>query len=780
MELSIKKAAVIGAGVMGSGIAAQIAGAGIPVVLLDIVLPELNEDEKKKGIQKDDPAHMNLLAKVGKDRVADPKTGDLYLPEMADYITVGNLDTDLELLKDCDWIVEVVAEKLEIKHNLFRKIAPYINKDAIVSTNTSGIPVGSIATCMEPDLQRRFLGTHFFNPPRYMRLFEVIPTENTAPEITDAIRKFGQIILGKGIVDAKDTPNFIGNRIGAASFPVTLKLMDKYGFDVEMVDYLTGPLIGRPRTATFKTQDLVGLDITLHVMDNLSTTLEDKEEVAWFSLPDYVRKMKENGQLGNKTGSGFYKRFKDANGKKSALIWDPKKEEYIPSKKVSVEFIEETKKKRRLKDRLNTLLYSEEPEGKFLWELISSALVYSAKKVPEIADDYQEIDKAMRWGYNWEVGPFEIWDLIGFEKAADKMKADGAKLPNWIEERLAAKKPFYPNDADILSFSTVYPMIKELGHSNLLDMGDGVLALDIHSPGNCITEKLRNDIAEALDIVENERTYKGLVLLNANANFLTGADIKTMIGHLETYNYSAIEQGVADFQSVSLRLKYAKKPVVAAIHGMVLGGGLEYSIHCSRIVAHIDTYMGLVEAGVGIIPGGGGVKEMLMRGIADITAYNYADHHPVVAKYWQQIATAEVSKNAFVAKKMGYLLPTDKIVAQIDLLPQRSKDEVLLMVKEGYRQKLPAMTKVPGVDGRAYLEQIINAMRSGCYISDYDAIIAMEVAKAITGGDVPKGTLLTEQELLRLEQVGLVTLIQNQKTHERVMAMAITGKPLRN
>jgi len=772
--------AVIGAGVMGAGIAASIAGAGIPVILLDIVLPGLSEEEQRKGITLDDPRHRNLLAEAGKKRVCDKKSGVLYLPEMADYITVGNLDTDLELLRDCDWVIEVVAEKLEIKHQLFNRIAPYLNAEAILSTNTSGIPVGAIAAGMDQGMRKRFLGTHFFNPPRYMRLLEIIPSEDTDPEILRFMKYFGDEILGKGIVEAKDTPNFIGNRIGTVSSPTILRLMEKYNFDVETVDYLTGPLIGLPKSAAFRTLDLVGLDILVNVVENLKTALKDPDETALFELPSYIDDMMNAGQLGNKAGGGFYKRSADANGKKAMLIWNAGLKEYQPAKNVKIAFVEEIKKQRRLKDRLSALLYSDEPAGKFLWEYLSSVLLYSAGKVPEITGSFEDIDKAMRWGYNWTVGPFGIWNLIGFEKAAEKMKQDGHTLPDWVEKRLAEGRPFYETDPDTATLSAKYPVLREMEHSTLLDLGDGVAGLEMHSPGSSITATLRYELIDVLNEIEAAKTYKGLVLLSSSHNFLNGADLKDIQRTLEAGACESIDESLLEFHELSLRLKYAKKPVVAAVHGMVLGGGMELSIHTARIVAHVDTYMGLVETGVGLIPGGGGIKELLMRVVADVSQYAYADLHPAVYKMWKSIISAEVSKNAFHARQMGYLRPTDKIVAQIDLLPQRAKDEILLMVKEGYRQALPARTKVPGTAGRAHLEQHVNTMRNGSFISEYDAEIAMEVAKAITGGDVPKHTMLSEAELLRCEREGFSRLCRNQKTSERIKSMMETGRALRN
>lgn len=765
---------------MGAGIAALIAGTGIPVVMLDIVPKKLSEDEILKGVGKDDPVHLNRLAQIGKDRISNKKIGALLMPEMADYIVVGNLETDLTLLRDCDWIVEVVAENLEIKQALFQKLAPYIKKDAIISTNTSGIPVSQIAEGMPEKLQERFLGTHFFNPPRYMRLIEIIPTEATNKDIIEYMRKFCHKILGKGVVVARDTPNFIGNRIGSYGLPNIYMLMEKYGFDIEKVDYLTGKLIGRPKSATFRTADLVGLDVLTHVNDNLAESISDEKEKELFVLPDTIYQMVEKGQLGNKTGKGFYKKITDKNGKKTILVWEASKNDYVPIDKVSVPFIETVKKNRRLKDRLNALVYSEEPEGRFLWEMISGVLLYSAEKAPQIANTYEDIDKAMKWGYNWEVGPFEIWNLIGFEKAAAKMKAEGKALPQWIEERLVTREPFYEKDPDIRSFKTVYSVIHSFEHTALLDMGDGVVGVEFSSPGDSITAQVRKELASAIDEVEQNNAYVGLVLLNSGANFLTGADLKEMVTALFMQKFDLIESSVTEFQNVSLKLKYARKPVVAAIHGRVLGGGCEYAMHCSRVVAHVDTYMGLVEVGVGLIPGGGGMKELVERSTKAVETYGYNDAFPVIQKYLTQIATAKVSMNAFQALEFGYLQSTDKIIMQLDDLATRAKEEVLQMVKDGYRQRIPQLTKVTGRTGYAAVQIGLNAMVDGGFATEHDRYIALKAARVLTGGDVSKGRLVSEKELMRLELEGFSDLLRNKKTHERIVGMVETRKPVRN
>ena len=780
MKYGIKKACIVGAGVMGAGIAAWIAGTGIPVVMLDIVPKDLNDYELKKGITKDDPAHLNRLAQAGKDRVSDKKNGVLLTPRMADYIMVGNLDTSLDMIRDCDWIVEVVAENLKIKQSMFQKITPYIKKDAIISTNTSGIPISKISEKMPPDLQQRFLGTHFFNPPRYMHLLEVIPTEKTDSEVVDYMKKFCRNILGKGVITAHDTPNFIGNRIGSLGVPCTWELMKKYNFDIETVDYLTGKLIGHPKSASFRTADMVGIDVLTHVNDNLVELLDDPDEKSSFVLPDVIRKMVKNGQLGNKTGGGFYKKTRDKNGKKSYLVWDPEKNAYIPSQKVKIPFIEEAKKIHRLKDRLNHLLYSNEPEGKFLWELTSQTLLYSSWKMPEIADSYEDIDNAMKWGYNWEVGPFETWDLIGFEKSAKRMKEEGKKLPDWVEKRLSEREPFYKKDPDIHSFDTVYPVIKSFVHTTLLDMGDGVAGLEFHSPGNCVTAHMRKEIISAIDEIENNNDYVGMVLLNSEANFLTGSDLKEMVEGLLAQQFDKTEGSVAEFQNVSMRLKYAKKPIVAAIHGMTIGGGCEFSMHSSRIVAHVDTYMGFVEPGVGLIPSGGGLKELAQRASAYASTYGYTDLLPIISKYLTQVATAQVSKNAYQALDFGYLQPTDIIIMQIDDLAQRAKEEVLQMAKDGYRQKTAQLIKVTGRSGFANAEISLKTMQHTGYISETDCNIGLKVARALTGGDVPKGTLLTEGELLGLEREGFCELTKEPKTQERIFGMVKTHHAIRN
>lgn len=772
MNYNIKKVAVIGAGVMGAGIAAILANSGIPVVLLDIVPKELSDEKGKK---------RSALAVGAIERLLKDKRLPVFAtPEMAGYITPGNLEDDLSLIEDCDWIIEVVAENLEIKHRLVERLLPHIKADAILSTNTSGIPVAAIGKNMPIDLQRRFLGTHFFNPPRYMRLLEIIPTSETDEDIIEYMTDFGYHILGKGVVKAHDTPNFIANRIGAMVTPLALKQMKKYGFSINKIDQLTGKLIGRAKSATFKTADLVGLDVLSHVNNNILDSLSDEEEKEYFKLPEEIKAMCENKQLGNKTGGGFYKRTKDQNKKKINMVWNFAKQEYEILEKTEEPFIQAGKKISRLKDRLCTIIYADEAESKFLWENISEVIYYSATVKNEVADNYKDIDNAMKWGYNWQVGPFELWDLIGFEKAARRMKEDGKQLPEWIEERLAKKENFYEKDPDLNSFDYVYSVLKKFDHSTLLDLGDGVFGLEFKSPGDSITANIRKELVAAIDQVENDNQCKGLVLLNSGGNFLVGADLKEMVTSIMAGQLSDVGDKISEFQQVSLRIKYAKKPVIAAIHGMVLGGGCEFALQSSRIVAHIDTYIGLVEVGVGLIPAGGGLKELVQRNEALLKSLNCKDFTPMIQKLLLQVATAQVSKNAYEALKLGYMQPTDIIVAQIDDLTERAKEEVLRLVKDGFRQVLPKITQVIGNTGMATMRAILTGMVDGRFITQYDAEIAEKIAKVLTGGDVLNGNQITEQELLCLEKEGFTELIQNAKTHERISGMVKTRRPVRN
>lgn len=783
-DFFIGRAAVIGAGTMGAGIAALIADAGIPVLLLDIVPPALSAEDEAKGVDPKSRAFRDRLAQSGKDRVCDPKRGSLYDPDHASLIAVGNLEDDLDLLRDRDWVVEVIIEDLDAKRALMGKILPYLKPGAFLSSNTSGVSITAIAQSLPEPMRKQFLGTHFFNPPRYMHLLELIPGADTCPDRMAFMAGFGSRVLGKGVVVAKDTPNFIGNRIGVHKSVQTIQLMLKYGYDFETVDYLTGPAVGRPKTASFGTTDLVGLDILYHVAGNVRDKLLEAGEEAeadLFRFPMFVQEMYRQGQLGNKTKGGFYKKVTSPDGKRTTLVWDMAARQYVPKKGVKIPIVEEALKEHGTRAKLNKLIWDDSDAGRFTWESTKSFLLYSAGKAPEIAGDYKDIDKAMRWGYNWELGPFETWDVIGVERSVQRMRDEGETIPQWVEDRLSrGQTTFYDRDPLDRRLSARYPLLSDGGDTALLDLGDGILCLEIKSSGNAITDPLKAQALQALDLLESTPAYKGLVIANAGHNFLTGADLVAFLKNAESGSFDALRAGPRSFQQVSLRLKYAKKPVIAAVAGKALGGGLEFALHCSRIVAHAEANLGLVEVGVGIIPGGGGIKEYLCRCMERVEPFGFPDLNPVARKVWQTIANAQVSKNAFDARHMGFLRDTDRIVMDRDRLVEEAKQEALRMSADGFRQAVPRPVKVTGVSGRATLDYVISTMRSGRMISDYDAKVLDTLAWVVTGGDVPKGTLLTEGELLDLEVEGVGRLVTTEQARERVRSILTTGKPLRN
>lgn len=780
MNFNLNKVAVIGSGVMGAGIASHIVGAGIPVCLFDIVPRELSEDDIKKGLTQESKAFRNKFAQAGKDGVTNKKTGLIYDADMANMIEVCNLSDDLEKLGECDWIIEVIVERLDIKKNLMKQLAEYAKDSAIITTNTSGISVNKIVEDMPLEFRERFLGTHFFNPPRYMRLFEVIPCDDTSEEVFEFMKYVGSHLLGKGVVVAKDTPNFIGNRIGVYSSVLTFKIMEKYNFNFEQVDQITGPLMGRPKTASFKTADLVGLDILDHTSQTLYNNVGDGEDKSIFILPDYVKEMIENKQLGNKTRQGFYKKVKTEKGK-AVLVWDKDVKEYVPTTRELLPEVVESSQQKTLKDKLNTLVYGEGKANKFAWDIIKSVLLYSANRVPEIADDYKEIDKAMNRGYNWEVGPFEIWDMIGVEKSISKMREEGEVIPEWVLVRLSkGKTSFYDEKHLVKTLDKMYPVVREEKNCAVLDMGDGVLCLEFRSRGNSINPDILDVISETVKEIEENPNYKGLVIGNNSNNFSAGADLFSICKMVEANDEEGLKSMLAKFQKASMDIKYANKPVVVAPRGMTLGGGLEITMHSHCAVAHAETYMGLVEAGVGIVPAGGGVKELLVRCMEDVDVYNLSDLGPVIRKVWENIAMAKVSKNAFDAIKLGYLRKTDRIVMNIDEQLEEAKKQVLRMVEDGFRPNIKKAIKVTGTTGKAFLDYMAYNMKEGNMISAYDYEIAQKIADTVTGGDVPKNTVVTEEQILALEAKSTLSLLKNEKTQQRMMNMSKTGKPLRN
>jgi 3-hydroxyacyl-CoA dehydrogenase len=786
MSFNIKKAVVVGAGVMGASIAAHIAGAGIPVSLLDIVPNALTDEEKKKELTLDSAEVRNRFALNGKNRILSLKTkpSAIYDKNFGQMIQVGNLEDDLNVLKEADWIIEVIVEKLEIKKSLFKKISEYRKPECIVSSNTSGISINKIAEDLPVEFKQHFLGTHFFNPPRYMKLFEIIPCKETLPEVIEFMKFFATERLGKGVVIAKDTPNFIGNRIGTYASVATFKLMDKYGYSFAKVDKITGRAMGRPKSGSFRTIDMVGIDIFYHVVNNVINNIDDEDEKKLFELPPYVKKLIDNGCLGDKTKQGFYKKVKTDN-KKQILMWDHTKEEYVKKESVKIDILDKALMQKGLANKITTLIYSEQEEGKFAWDILKGMLLYSASKIPEISDDFREMDKAVMWGFNWDLGPFALWDAIGVKKSVERMKAEGDVIPEWIEKMLAAGKENFYDDVDertaspyILLSSAKNNIIMQNPDAALVDIGDGVACLQFKSKGNTLTDFVGRMIGDALNEVENN--YKGLVIGNQGKNFCAGANLSLIVGLAMSRDWKNLGKQITALQNTNMKLKYFSKPVVAAPFGMTLGGGAEITMHAHKVAASAETYMGLVEAGVGLVPSGGGVKEFLIRGTSEAAKVDNVDLVPFVVDMWKKIAMAEVSTSGFEALSKKYLKKSDIIVMNKDALIDQAKDLVLSMDKTGFRPLIKENIKVVGTTGKAHISFILQQMVYGKFISEYDAQIANKIATIITGGNVPRNTYVTEEQILELEKEAFLSLCGEDKTLERIGYMLKTGRPLRN
>ncbi len=811
MKRKIRKAAVLGAGVMGSTIAAHLANVGIPTYLLDIVPRELTEEDKKKGLTPESPAFRSKLARKGLENALKASPAAFYVPEDAKLITPGNFDDHMQWLSDVDWIIEVVTENLEIKKALLRKVEEFRSPGTIVSTNTSGISINKMSEGLSQDLKEHFLGTHFFNPPRYMKLLEIIPGKSTRKEIVDFMASFCEKQLGKGIVFAKDTPNFIANRIAVHGTVGTIRTMVENGYTIEEVDAITGPPMGRPKSATFRTADLVGLDTLAHVARNVYDNVEDEKERNEFVIPEILTRMVEMGLLGDKTGKGFYRKIKIDEGSEIHAL-DYKTMDYAPLKGAAFPVLDGLKKVENPAERIKTLLYSEDRAGQFAWKAVKRLLLYCVSKIPEIADDIVNVDRAVRWGFNWELGPFEIWDAIGLKESVGRMEGEGEEVPQNVKQMLSlGKERFYEKRDGRLCFFDfpksdyleieekpqiiILPSLKErkrLIKSNagasLVDLGDGVACLEFHSPNNAIG----TDIIQMLNysIKEVEENFEGLVIGNHGRNFSVGANLMLLLFESQNQNWDAIQLVVKQFQGACSRIKYAEKPVVAAPSGMTLGGGCEICMAASRIRAHGETCIGLVEAGVGLIPGGGGNKELLLANIAWVPPMvpsagspegSPPDLLPYVARTFDTIARAKVSTSGKEARNLGFLRPQDKITVNLDHLLYDAKETVLAMAREGYSPLRPKDDiRVTGRTGRAFLELMIYTMREGGYITDYDGHIARKLAYVLTGGDIAPNTLVTEEYLLELEREAFVSLCGEKKTQDRMRHLLQTNKPLRN
>jgi len=801
MNTEIKQAAVLGSGIMGRAIAALLAGAGIKSYLLDIVPTELTAAEKSKGLTLESPQVRNRLAAEAIKAAQKSKPATFFSPRDAALVTPGNLEDNLNWLEEVDWVVEVVVERLEIKRSLFQKVQQHIKPGTIVSSNTSGISINQMAQDLPLEFRQHFLGTHFFNPVRYMKLLEIIPGRDTLPEVVEFMSHFGEKVLGKGVVFCKDTPNFIANRIGTFGIIATARAMQEMGLTVEEVDALTGPVMGRPKSASFRTLDLVGLDTFLHVAANVRENASDPAEASRFEVPEFLNQMLAKGWLGDKTGQGFYKSVKTEKGKER-LVLDYQTMDYRPQSKPSFDSLTQAKNAGGLKNSMKALVFAKDQGAAFSWRILKETLVYAAEKLGEIADDIVNIDRAMEWGFNWQQGPFKVWDLLGVENVTSRIRAEGGQVPAVVEKLLAGgKKSFYTreNGADfyydpvgdgylrvpvapeviiLKAEKERQKLVKDNAGASLIDLGDGVACLEFHSPNNAIGSDIIAMIHQSLE--EVEQNFKGLVIGNQGKNFCVGANLMLMLLEAQEENWDALEAIVKEFQDALMAVKYFRKPVVAAPFGMTLGGGCEISLHAHRIQAAAETYMGQVELGVGLIPGGGGNKEVLLRYIEGVPEGVSVDLQPMVNKAFELIAMSKVSTSAAEALDFNLLRRSDGISLNGDHLLYDAKNAVLGMAQAGFKPLSPAVIPVVGEDGLAMLLLMLETMQAGGYITPHDRTVAEKVAFVLSGGNLHGGTRVPEQYLLDLEREAFVSLLGHPKTQERMAHMLTTGKPLRN
>ena len=802
MSRKIRKAAVIGSGIMGGGIAALLAGAGVDVLLLDIVPFDLTEEEKK------DPAARNRLVKTGLD-AALASTPSLFMTKKdATRIQIGNLDDDFDKLAACDWICEVVVENLKIKQNLFKRIEGIRKADTIVSSNTSGIPLKDMSEGLSDDFKKHFMGTHFFNPVRYMHLLELIPGAETLPDVLEFMATFGEKHLGKGIVWAKDTPNFVGNRIGIQGIGAVMNAMLEDGLSIPEVDALFGPALGRPKTAIFKTSDLVGLDTMCHVARNNYDMCPNDEQRGAFVVPEFVKTMVEKKMLGNKTQGGFYKTELTPEWKKLRKVIDPATLEYVDLVRPSFPCLDEAKKKGSLPEKIKCVLTGDDKGAKFAWKMAANSFQYAANRIPEISDTVIEIDNAMKWGYNFEMGPFEMWDTYGVAEAVERMKSEGIDVPASVIEMLeGGNASFYKLESGVQTYydfaSKSYKAVpvsdtmvslaaakgndkRVLGNASasLIDIDDGVFCLEFHTKMNALNGEIIDTIDQALDYVDANGA--GLVIGNQAGGmpgaFSAGADLAFVSKMAHDKKYAEIDAFLERAQTGIQRAKYAPFPVVAAPYGMTLGGGCETCLGADRIVAHAELFMGLVEIGVGLLPAGGGCLNIWKRFIEALPAGTAKDTDmaKLFIPAFMNVAMAKVSMSAAQARSNGFLTPTDRIVFNRDNLVGEAKKEVLRMVDDAYAAPMKKSIKVMGKSAQGMINAEIYNMKNGNFMSEYDAFLARRIAYVMSGGEANKHSDIPEEGILKLEREAFVDFLKEEKTLARIDHMLKTGKPLRN
>jgi 3-hydroxyacyl-CoA dehydrogenase len=804
MSYEIKKAAVLGAGVMGANIAAHLTNAGIDCVLLDILPSELTEEDKQKGWTEEMPTWRNRLAANGLAQALQAKPAAFYSKKNAARIRTGNFADHLSWLTEVDWIIEAVVENLEIKQDLLARIEGLIKPTCIVSTNTSGLPIRDIVARAGASLKSRFVCTHFFNPPRYMKLLEIIPCAETNPEVLDFMVKFGEDVLGKGAVVCKDVPNFIGNRIGVFDIANAMHLMVSKDMTVEEVDTIVGKELGRPGTALFGTVDLVGLDTAIHVMTHLYEAATNDEMRDLYRPAGFLETMIDQKLLGNKTGRGFYRRSKDKNGEKIKEVLDYKTMAYVPLAKPKFPSLGVAKKIEDPIAKARALFYGEDRAGEFVREYLCNNFIYAANRIPEICDTLTAIDCAMKWGYNHQLGPFEMWDAVGLEESLQVMDNLGKAVPEKIREMMRnGYRSFYDKRADGLyfyDFATkgyiriedhprviLLPLLKERNRvilhneaASLIDIGEGVACLEFHTKMNSLDDLIIKMIFESCERVEKD--YIGMVIGNQGTNFSAGANVYKVLMAIQMGHWDVLESLVAAFQEANMRLKYLSKPVVAAPAGLTLGGGCEICLHTAACQPLGETYIGLVEVGIGVIPAGGGTKELMVRVAGEIypdvieAGLNLQQFY---AKIFETIAMAKVATSAVEGKELAYLRRSDRISMNRDQQLWDAR-EVVIGLSRFYRKPEPPAIPVMGENLRGIATAILYNMRHGNYISDYDVHVSRKLVHVLSGGDCAEGTFVTEQEILELEREAFMSLCGESKTQDRMMHILNTGKPLRN
>lgn len=801
--LRINKAAVLGAGTMGAAIAAHLSNAGISTLLLDVAPSELTGDEQAKGLSLDAREVRCRIVNSLFEAAKKLKPAPFMLADNANLISLGNFEDDLYKIKDCDFVIEAVVENLEIKHKLFAEVEKHRKPTAVIASNTSGIPIEKIAEPFSDDFKKHFVGIHFFNPPRYMKLVEVIPTADTDGEVACAVTGFLDQRLGKGVVSAKDRPNFIANRIGVFGMMATIHEMIAMGFTPTEVDQMTGKAIGHASSATFRTSDLVGLDVTAHVTNNLYPAVPDDEDREVFRLPELIQTLLDKKLLGDKTKGGFFKKSKDEKGNRQILELDLNTFEYKPQEKTKFPSIEAAKAIEDLPARVKTLVWGKDRVGEFLWKTTSRVSRYAANRIPEIADTIVDIDNAIKWGFGWEIGVFEAWDAIGVRESIERMKTEGQPIPENVRKMLDSgaetfykyengRKSFYdlvngdykplPDRHGVIELKSIKDrtvVIRKNSAASLIDIGDGVACLEFHSKMNSLGGDTISMLKYAVE--EVERNHVGLVIGNQGGNFSAGANIMMILLAAQEEEWDDIDLGVRQLQKAVMRLRYSAKPVVTAPYGLTLGGGCEISMHGDKARAAAETYIGLVEIGVGLIPAGGGTKELTMRAMDKAKATPDADPLAFLKKTFETIAMAKVATSAHEAKSFGILRESDAISMNGDRLIADAKQEVLNLAASGYVQPVERTDIfVMGLQAQAAIKLALHMMRRGEFISEHDQLIGTKLAKIMSGGDLNHSTRVSEQYLLDLEREAFLSLCGERKTQERIAAMLKTGKPLRN